>query len=111
MNILMVIEVDIDLTANVRTKASAILLRNVSLAKIHRTMNGLFVDRLALQDKLLKETKQEWIDNSLNFDSEYHKQEQCFLIHKEPKEFERLAKHRNWQDLFVEDEKGGNNAW
>ncbi|MBR2651746.1 hypothetical protein IKD48_03065 [bacterium] len=102
---------NVDLAGDVRTKASATLLRNVSIAKIHATLVGMFVDRLELQDVLLKETKQQWIDNSLNLDNEYFKQENCFLMHDNWNEFKRLAKKYNWQDLFVEDEKGGNNAW
>lgn len=109
--ILMVLKMKIDLAGDVRTKATASLLRKVSLPGIHARLIGLFVDRHNLQDRLLKETKQQWIDNSLNLDNEYFKQENCFLMHDNWNEFKRLAKKYNWQDLFVEDEKGGNNAW
>lgn len=107
----MVIELNVSVASEIRTKTSTRLLRNVSLAEIHGTLTGLFVDRMQLQDELLKETKQQWIDASLTLDNEYYKQQDCFLMHKDWNNVERMAKNRNWQDLFIEDEKGGNNAW
>ena len=71
----------------------------------------MFVNRLELQDEVLKETKQDWIDSCLTFDNEFNKQQNCFLMHKDWQEFKRMATKNNWQDLFIEDEKGGNNAW
>ena len=32
-------------------------------------------------------------------------------MHKDWDMFERMAIANNWQDLFIEDEKGGNNEW
>ena len=71
----------------------------------------MFADRYELQDELKKQSKQDWIDRCLTFDKEFYKQQNCFLMHKDWNEFERMAKANQWQDLFIEDEKGGNNAW
>ena len=101
----------IGLSENIRTRTGAMLLRTISLKHIHAKLNQLFVDRLELQDELLKKSKQDWIDACLTFDNEHRKQQNCFLMHKDWNQFERMAKHQNWQDLFIEDEKGGNNAW
>ena len=71
----------------------------------------LFVDRLTLQDELKKQSKQDWIDKCLTFDNNYNMHQNCWLMHKDWQEFKRMAISNNWQDLFIEDEKGGNNAW
>ena len=107
----MVIMMHLDVATAIRTKASTLLLRKVSIAEMHNFLIGMFVDRYSLQDKLLSKTKQDWIDRCLTFDNEYYKQQECFLMHKDWNMFERMATANNWQDLFIKDEKGGNNAW
>lgn len=101
----------LNLVCEIRTKASASLLRNISLPGIQARLIGMFVDRHKLQDELLKATKQDWIDRCLTLDEKYYKQENCCKMHEDWQEFESLAKKNNWQDLFIEDEKGGNNEW
>ena len=108
---LVVIKLNVNVACEIRTKASATLLRNVSMPGIHATLIGMFVNRHDLQDELLEQTKQDWIDSCLTLDDEYYKHQNCFLMHKNWNEFERMATKKNWQDLFIKDEKGGNNAW
>ena len=108
---MVVLMMNVELASTIRTKASASLLRNVSLYKIRATLIGMFVNRYELQDELLSKTKQDCIDACLTFDDEFYRQQECFLMHKDWNEFERMATARKWKDLFIEDEKGGNNAW
>ena len=102
---------NVKLAGNLRTKATARLLRTISLSAMHDGLVAMFVDRFELQDVMVKESKQDWIDRCLTFDEDSKNQEKCFLMHKDWQEVKRLAKLHNWQDLFIEDEKGGNNAW
>lgn len=108
---LVVIKLNVNVASEIRTKASATLLRNVSMPGIHAKLIGMFVDRYKLQDELLGQTKQDWIDSCLTLDDEYYKQQNCCMMHKDWDMFERMAIANNWQDLFIEDEKGGNNEW
>jgi len=101
----------VDLSESIRTNCAERLLRNISLTAMHNKLMAMFVNRLELQDELKQESKQDWIDRCLTFDDEYYKHQNCFLMHKDWQEFKRLARKENWQDLFIEDEKGGNNAW
>ena len=101
----------IDLSKQIRTICAEKLPRTISLSALHNKLMAMFVDRLKLQDEVLEQTKQDWIDSCLTFDNEFYKQQNCFLMHKDWNEFERMATQRNWQDLFIEDENGGNNAW
>lgn len=105
------IDLNVNVASKIRTKASATLLRDISIADVHNMLMAMFVNRYELQDKVLKETKQDWIDRCLTFDNEYRMHEHCFLMHKSWNSIKRLAINEDWQDLFVEDEKGGNNAW
>ena len=100
-----------DLSKHIRTNCAERLPRTIPLSAIKNNLMAMFVDRLKLQDEVLEQTKQDWIDRCLTFDNEFHKQQNCFLMHKDWNEFERMATKNNWQDLFIEDEKGGNNAW
>lgn len=101
----------IGLSKNTRTIASGKLSRTISLSEMHHKLMAMFVNRLELQDKSIKKSKQDWIDKGLSYDNEFMMQENCWLMHMDWNEFERLAKMHNWEDLFIEDEKGGNNAW
>ena len=82
----------IDLAGDVRTKASATLLRKVSLPGIHETLTGLFLNG----DEIIKELEQ--------------KEQECFLIHITKDWNARLPSDVNYQDLFIED-GGINNEW
>lgn len=102
---------NVDLSERIRTRTAEKLLMKISLKSIKNALNSFYVNRIELQDELLKKSKQDWIDACLTFDKEYYNQQNCFLMHKDWQQFERMAKKYNWQDLFIEDEKGGNNAW
>ena len=83
---------NVDLAGDVRTKATASLLRKVSLLGIHETLTGLFLNG----DEIIKELEQ--------------KEQECFLIHITKDWNARLPSDVNYQDLFIED-GGINNEW
>ena len=101
----------INLSESIRTNSAERLLRDISPTTIHNKLMQLFVNRLEFEDKILKESKQDWIDRSLTFDNEHRMHEHCFLMHKSWNSIKRLAVNEDWQDLFDEDGNGGNNAW
>ena len=83
---------NVDLAGDVRTKATASLLRKVSLPGIHARLIGLFLNG----DEIIKELEQ--------------KEQECFLIHITKDWNARLPSDVNYQDLFIED-GGINNEW
>lgn len=107
----MVLLMILNIASKIRSSSKAKLQRKVSITELHHLLIGMFVDRYELQDKLLKESKQDYLDRCLDFGGDFQDQQNCWLMHKDWNEFERMAIANNWQDLFIEDEKGGNNAW
>jgi hypothetical protein len=73
----------VDVAANLRTKATARLLRKVSIAAMHDKLMAMFVDRIKLEDEIQENIKPQF-DVSVFTTREYMKKEYCYTTFTEP---------------------------
>lgn len=105
-------ELKFNLFSNIRTKASASLLRNISSAKIHDRLMIMFVDRMKLQEQIQDEIKPKLDVNKLTTPG-YFKQEYCYHEHTHPqmKGYYKTQFGFDESDLLFIEDGGINNEW
>jgi len=74
---------NVEVAANLRTKATARLLRKVSIAAMHDKLMAMFVDRIKLEDSIQDKIKPQF-DASVFTTREYLKNEYCYITFTEP---------------------------
>ena len=74
---------NVEVAANLRTKATARLLRKVSIAAMHDKLMAMFVDRIKLEDSIQDKIKPQF-DASVFTTREYMKKEYCYTTFTEP---------------------------
>ena len=109
---MVVIGLNVNAASEIRTKASARLLRNISIAEIHNKLIAMFVDRFELEKEIQKNNPQ--FDIAYFLTRDYLIQSYCYHEHTHPQMQGYYEKQHGFDksDLIViEDEKGGNNEW
>ena len=74
---------NVNVASEIRTKASATLLRKVSIAAMHQKLMEFFVDRIKLEDEIQEKIKPQF-DISVFTTREYMKKEYCYTTFTEP---------------------------
>lgn len=95
----------LDVATAIRTKASAPLLRKVSIAEMHNFLIEMFVDRIKLEDEIQQKIKPQF-DASVFTTREYLKNEYCYITFTEPqcKQYYELQHGFDESDLmFIND--------
>ncbi len=104
---------NVEVAANLRTKATARLLRKVSIAAMHDKLMAMFVDRMKLQKQIQEDIKPKSNDVEFLTSQEYFKQQHCYHEHTNPqmKGYYKTQFGFDESDfLFIED-GGINNEW
>ena len=79
----MVLIMNVSVACEIRTKATARLLRTISLSEMHNTLMQFFVDRIKLEDEIQENIKPQF-DVGVFTTREYLKKEYCYTTFTEP---------------------------